>query len=649
MVHVVVVGLVLCTSVPSASAFYGAPLDYLNACEGASSPPSGFVDAGLAADCLEAYGVALGKKDGTFGENDALLRSQVSSLLVRFLQLAGVSLSVNRAFPDVNVDTVPDAQVRSEIALLAGARVIAGFPDGRFHPGDNLSVAQAVSMVVRALALIHASHPQLPPFQDQGTTSKNYDYAGGNNLLTNTGVDNHASSYDVRPDGLAQRGLLAEVLAQGIQELVDAGVISPATRWGHRDGELGPGVSMQTYELDGPNIVHVVTVDRTQGLEIRSTLATGQLTGRLPTTAIARRWHAVAAVNGDFFEPDGFPAHAFATGGRLLHAPALVEDSNAFSATDPHESFFGTPAIGMTATVRETNETTDVARFNDGPPDQDQLSVFTAEGIPREVPPDGGCAAHLARAGAPHFDANGTTIWPHVVGAVVCSPDPASAASDDVLVAPAGGSLTDFVTSLQPGQHVDLGWTINPQWPDLLDSTGTNTTLIHNGAPSDDVVFGDGPFYDSVGPRSAVGRLADGRDVIATLDGRQPGYSVGMTPLEFAQFLVSIGVVEAGALDGGGSTTLVAGGQLINSPSDPDGERAVGTAIVVVPVGTPDPPNVSGVEAPPPSATRRMLLDPASLGGWAANLARHGVPLRPELRAAAETFESAASSSSEPP
>jgi hypothetical protein len=397
---------------------------------------------------------------------------------------------------------------------------------------------------------------------------------------------------------------------------------------------------MQTYDLDGPNVAHVVTIDRRQGVvEIRSTLATGGLTGRLPTTAIARRWHAIVAVNGDFFEPDGFPAHAFATAGRLLHAPALVEDSNAFSAVDPHQSFFGTPDMTMSATVRETDATAGVARFNDGQPDPDQLALFTAEGVPRETPAGGGCWAHLAPSSAPEFDANGQTVQPHVVGAVGCSSEPTSAASDDVLLAPQGGSRSGFVTALQPGQHVDLRWTLNPQWPGLLDSTGSNTTLIHNGAPSDDVVFGDGPYYESVGPRSAVGRLADGRDVIATLDGRQPGYSVGMTPLAFAEFLVSIGVVEAGNLDGGGSTTLVAGGQLVNSPSDPEGERAVGTALVVVPVGTPEPPPAEGVLAPPPTATRRLLLDPASLGGWAATLARRGVPLRPELRAAAETFE----------
>jgi hypothetical protein len=213
--------------------------------------------------------------------------------------------------------------------------------------------------------------------------------------------------------------------------------------------------------------------------------------------------------------------------------------------------------------------------------------------------------------------------------------------TDDVLVSPVNGARVAFVTALQPGQHVAVRWTLNPQWPGLLDSTGSNTTLVHNGTPSDDVVFGDGPYYESVGPRSAVGRLADGRDVIVTLDGRQPGYSIGMTPFDFAQFLVSIGVVEAGNLDGGGSTTLVAGGQLVNQPSDAEGERPVGTALVVVPVGTPDPPETEGVGAPPPSTTAHIAADPASLGGWTATLLQHGVALRPELLTAARAFERA--------
>lgn len=629
---------VLCTCVTPAAAFDGAPLDYSNACEGTSSPPNGFADAGTAADCLRAYGVALGKADGTFGENDALLRSQVSSLLVRFVRLAGVQLATTRAFPDVNENTVPDARVRQEITQLAGARIIAGFPDGAFHPSANLSVAQAVAMVVRALAFVHTYVRAAPPYVDQGTTSADYDYAGHNNLLTTFGVDNHASAYDIRPDGITERGLLAEVLAQGIQELVDAGVVTPIAM-GHRDGELGPGVTLHTVVLDGPNVVRLVTVDRAQGLQIRSTLATGRLTGRLPTTAISRRWHAVVAVNGDFFTADGQPAHAFATGGRLVKAPALVEDSTGFNARDPHRSYFGTPAMAMTVTVQETSASTTVEGFNDGQPAPNELALYTPEGTRAATPPDASCYAHLLPTAPPALDATGASTQPHVVQSVACSNTAADASNDDVLVAPAGGSRVGFVTALEVGQHVDVKWTLNPQWPGLLDSTGSNTTLVHNGAPSDDVVFGDGPFYEEVGPRSAVGRLADGRDVIATVDGRQPGYSIGMTPLEFAQYLVSIGVVEAGGLDGGGSTTLVGGGQLLNQPSDIEGERAVGTALVVVPTGTPDPPVTEGIEAPAPSTTARIELDPASLGGWTATLLRRGVVLRPELDAAARAFE----------
>ena len=43
----------------------------------------------------------------------------------------------------------------------------------------------------------------------------------------------------------------------------------------------------------------------------------------------------------------------------------------------------------------------------------------------------------------------------------------------------------------------------------------------------------------------------------------------------------SLGKVDAVNLDGGGSTAMAVGGQLVSSPSDAAGERAVGDAIVV--------------------------------------------------------------------
>ena len=603
---------------PRSQSIISSILEYGNACQGANVPPSGFPDSGLAADCLKVYGVALGKLDGTFGEDDLLRRSQVSSLLVRLMQVAGQSLSRTFQFPDVNATTVPDPQVRHEIELLAGSGIIVGFPGGTFRPAAPLTVTQGAALVVRTLAFLHDQDARVPAFADQGSTAADYDFAVDNQLLLNGSSDLNGAIYDTSREGMANRGVLAEMLAQALQVLVDARVVQPIGQ-GHADGELGPGVQVATFTVDGPNVVRLVAVDRTQGVEIRSTLATGRLTGRLPTTDISRRWHAAVAVNGDFFLNNGEPAHPFATGGRLLKAPATIEDSMGFSATDPREAFYGTPSPVMWAAVPESGATMVIDLANDGAPGPDQLALFTREGATATSPPSDACYARTVPVLPPQHNAQGSTTQLHKVTAVGCDAAPTSVGDDDVLVASASGTRASFITSMQPGQNVDIGWSMRPDWPGLFDSTGSNTTLVHNGAPSTDVIVNDGPFYETRAPRTAVGQLADGRDVLVTVDGRRPGYSVGMTPYELAEVLVSFGVVEATNLDGGGSTTLVIGGRLINRPSDAAGERAVGTALVVVATGTPDPPFTQGVNAPPPGANDD-LDDPASWSGYSKTL-----------------------------
>ncbi|NEP15826.1 MAG: phosphodiester glycosidase family protein [Leptolyngbya sp. SIO4C1] len=69
---------------------------------------------------------------------------------------------------------------------------------------------------------------------------------------------------------------------------------------------------------------------------------------------------------------------------------------------------------------------------------------------------------------------------------------------------------------------------------------------------------------------------------LVVIDGKQPLYSEGVTKAELAEILVELGAVSAIALDGGGSTTLVAetaaGPQLLNAPIHtklPMRERAV--------------------------------------------------------------------------
>jgi exopolysaccharide biosynthesis protein len=91
-------------------------------------------------------------------------------------------------------------------------------------------------------------------------------------------------------------------------------------------------------------------------------------------------------------------------------------------------------------------------------------------------------------------------------------------------------------------------------------------------------------------PRTIVGVASRGRRILLiTIDGRQPGYSVGTTLRESARVALALGATEAINLDGGGSTTMVVARiardttrfAVVNRPSDAQGERAVGNALVV--------------------------------------------------------------------
>ena len=80
-------------------------------------------------------------------------------------------------------------------------------------------------------------------------------------------------------------------------------------------------------------------------------------------------------------------------------------------------------------------------------------------------------------------------------------------------------------------------------------------------------------------PRSAIGYNADKTKLfLVTVDGRQPSFSKGMTLTEFGNYMKTLGIHTALNLDGGGSTTLVVNNNVVNSPSDGTGERAVGNA-----------------------------------------------------------------------
>jgi hypothetical protein len=87
-------------------------------------------------------------------------------------------------------------------------------------------------------------------------------------------------------------------------------------------------------------------------------------------------------------------------------------------------------------------------------------------------------------------------------------------------------------------------------------------------------------FVETRHPRTAVAKLKDGRFLMLTADGRTEE-SAGLDLYDLAAYMLELGATDAMNLDGGGSTTMFLNGTVINKPSDKEGERKVGDAILV--------------------------------------------------------------------
>ncbi len=86
-----------------------------------------------------------GRGDGTCGPNDNITRAEASSLVVRALNLSGTSA------PDAGFKDVPaDHWAKEAIDILVADGTLHGDGSGHFNPNDNLTRAEAATIVAQA-------------------------------------------------------------------------------------------------------------------------------------------------------------------------------------------------------------------------------------------------------------------------------------------------------------------------------------------------------------------------------------------------------------------------------------------------------------------------------------------------------------------
>ena len=107
---------------------------------------------------------------------------------------------------------------------------------------------------------------------------------------------------------------------------------------------------------------------------------------------------------------------------------------------------------------------------------------------------------------------------------------------------------------------------------------GLASSLIINGEIQSKNLGG------GVNPRTAVGQCADGSVLLLVLDGRSIN-TLGATMQDVADIMLEYGAVNAGNLDGGSSSVMVYGGEIVNNCASVTGPRNIPTAFVVLPEG----------------------------------------------------------------
>lgn len=140
----------------------------------------------------------------------------------------------------------------------------------------------------------------------------------------------------------------------------------------------------------------------------------------------------------------------------------------------------------------------------------------------------------------------------------------------------------NHLDSIKKRDRLKIEWKSNPDWSEVKEAVSGGPYLVMNGEIYVDQEKQRFKYSakETFAPRSAIGIDTNGKLFLIAVDGRKPGLSVGVTLKELAEILKKLDLQEAINLDGGGSTTLVADGEIINTLSERH-ERKISNALLI--------------------------------------------------------------------
>lgn len=401
------------------------------------------------------------------------------------------------------------------------------------------------------------------------------------------------------PPGTAAPTATAEPTATPAPTVTPAPTATPAppplsARFEAQPGDrvtwVRPGVVHLRRTTDDPLRINLLLFDLTDpafALTVR--VGQGWLSGRQRTSTLANEGQALAAVNGDLFSADdGVPQGLTMTQGQVLTAPKYRATFAWSPQAGPFIGYFTHEWTWLAEVEAPDGSRAPLTLLNTRcPPEQICLFNAFARAVPgrkgevRVILGRTGQVEQIVRgervaleAGQQALAGNGAGASWLLEHAKVGAPMTVRTVTDPPLT-PYTEAISGGPIILRDGAFVqdclcalrDCRETREPQARRICEDFSTYWKLHH--------------YLDVRMPRTALGFDREATTlIVAVIDGYQRGYSRGITQRELADLLREFGAHTAMELDGGGSSTMVLEGEVMNRPPDETGERYVANALL---------------------------------------------------------------------
>ncbi|MCL6493573.1 MAG: phosphodiester glycosidase family protein [Ignavibacterium sp.] len=339
-------------------------------------------------------------------------------------------------------------------------------------------------------------------------------------------------------------------------------------------------------------VINILKVDiKRPDLTIRAVKANELLGTKETTSQMFERYrlsgfNVIAAINADFFEADGEVVSNMISNGEIVKAVKFSDSpfnefTNSQFAVDSDDNLFVDQIVYSGNIILPNGISEEIHRINSKP---DSNSIILYNRFQGKITPDLPKEWFVVDFVLfPLYSAGDTLIYLTNGKTTFRNFE----VPKEGLILSANNKYGYYLNrEIQVGDTVKIVNEFSPKIKNLKSLIGGWPVLVKDGQnmirrnPSLEGITEK--FSENRHPRSGIGFSEDKKTFyMITVDGRQQS-SRGMTLLEFANLMITEGIYYGLNLDGGGSTTMVINGKVVNNPSDATGERLVGNSLLII-------------------------------------------------------------------